>query len=93
MDGSDDFDLEMDSDAEPGKVDIHLRDTCDEHGNANTIIELLLCMCMGMCAQAIMYVHDIVCTIIGVLHKETEWRIHFGSEVELETPNGVGRRE
>ena len=32
-------------------------------------------------------VHDIVCTLIGVLHKETEWRIHLGSEVELETPN------
>ena len=30
-----------------------------------------------------------VCTIIGVLHKETEWRIHSGGEVELETPNEV----
>ena len=80
---------EMDLDAELGKVDIHtLKNTCNEHGSANTIIiEVLLCMCKGMCGQAIVHVHDIVCTMIDVLYKETEWRIHLGSEVELGTPN------
>ena len=46
------------------------------------MIEIL----QGMCRQAIVHVNH-VCTIIGVLHKETEWRMHLGSEVELETPN------
>ena len=44
-------------------------------------------MCKGMWGKAIVHVHDIVCAIIGVLHKENEWRIHLRSEVELETPN------
>ena len=61
----------MDLDVEPGKVDIHtLKNTCNEHGSTNTIIlELLLCMCKGMCPHSSPYLKELPPVIPPVLQQ------------------------
>lgn len=65
----------MDLDVEPGKVDIHtLKNTCNEHGSTNTIIlELLLCMCKGMCPHSSPYLKELPPVIPPSLAAERQW--------------------